>query len=106
MFNPQLTNRNIRYIVNGNRSRHGLAQQRHTVVRKSSVGREGSRGLDICVIGAGVVGLTSAVRLAEEVSGSRVTVVAERFGGNTTSHGAAGLWQPYKVAAGGHHLHS
>ncbi len=54
-------------------------------------------GPHICVVGAGVVGLTSALRLQQE-AGARVTVVAERFGGDTTTAGAAGVWQPYKVS--------
>jgi glycine/D-amino acid oxidase-like deaminating enzyme len=51
----------------------------------------------VCVLGAGVAGLTTAVRIAEEVPGARVQVIAEKWSGDTTTHGAAGLWQPYKV---------
>lgn len=47
----------------------------------------------ITVIGAGVIGLTSALRLLE--AGHGVTVVASRLGAETTSAVAAALWYPY-----------
>lgn len=53
---------------------------------------------NIAIIGAGVIGLTSAVRLAEELPSASVTVIAQSFGKDTTSAGAAGLWEPYKLS--------
>lgn len=50
---------------------------------------------DALVIGAGVVGLTSALRLAED--GWRVRVVADKLPEDTTSAVAAALWYPYRV---------
>ncbi|MFI6168427.1 FAD-dependent oxidoreductase [Nocardia sp. NPDC051052] len=47
---------------------------------------------DVLVLGAGVIGLTTAVCLAEE--GHRVRVWAERPPGRTTSAVASGLWGP------------
>jgi D-amino-acid oxidase len=47
------------------------------------------------VIGAGVVGLTSALRLAE--AGHPVDVVAAATGEHTTSSVAAALWYPYRA---------
>jgi hypothetical protein len=61
----------------------------------------GSKGTDtpnICVVGAGVIGLTSALRILQQVPRAKVTVVAERFGIDTTTAGAAGIWQPYKLS--------
>ncbi len=60
--------------------------------RTASCAKVGSAGntsahLDICVLGAGVIGLTTAVRLSREVPGARVTVLADRFGGDTTTSG-------------------
>lgn len=55
-------------------------------------------GSEVTVIGAGVVGLTSALRICEELPGTKVTVIAERFDQDTTSAGAAGLWEPYKLS--------
>ncbi|MEW5320000.1 MAG: hypothetical protein WDW38_011105 [Sanguina aurantia] len=57
----------------------------------------------ICVVGSGVVGLTSALRILQArksggVQGS-LTVVADRFGKDTTTHGAAGVWGPYKLSS-------
>lgn len=45
------------------------------------------------VVGAGVIGLTSALRLAE--AGHQVEVVADRLPESTTSAVAAALWYPY-----------
>ncbi|WP_205470974.1 FAD-dependent oxidoreductase [Nocardioides sp. SYSU D00038] len=47
----------------------------------------------VTVVGAGVVGLTSAVRLLE--AGHRVDVLARDLPGETTSAVAAALWYPY-----------
>ena len=58
----------------------------------------------VCVVGAGVIGLTSALRLLEDgPPGIKVTVVAETVCGATsragllTSTGAAGLWKPFTL---------
>jgi len=47
------------------------------------------------VVGAGVLGLTSALRLAE--AGHQVEVVAAELGEATTSAVAAALWYPYRA---------
>jgi D-amino-acid oxidase len=49
----------------------------------------------IRVIGAGIVGLTSALRLAQ--AGHAVDVVAAGTGQDTTSSVAAALWYPYRA---------
>jgi len=49
----------------------------------------------VIVVGAGVVGLTCAVRLLE--AGLRVDVVARDLPAETTSAVAAGLWYPYRA---------
>ena len=54
--------------------------------------RSGSR---VIVVGAGVVGLTCAVRLLE--AGHRVDIVARDLPRETTSAVAAGLWYPYRA---------
>ncbi|WEB39370.1 FAD-binding oxidoreductase [Streptomyces yunnanensis] len=50
---------------------------------------------DICVVGAGVIGLTSAIVLAE--AGYRVRVVAREAADDTTSAVAGGLCWPYLI---------
>lgn len=47
----------------------------------------------VCVIGAGVSGMSSAIRCAEE--GHQVTVVAKEEGSQTTSSVAAAFWYPF-----------
>ena len=51
---------------------------------------------NVCVVGAGVVGLSTAYCLLSE-AGTRVhvDVVADRFSPYTTSEVAFGLWEPY-----------
>lgn len=48
---------------------------------------------NVCVIGAGVSGLTSAIRLAEDKH--TVTIVAKEHGRETTSSVAAAFWYPF-----------
>ncbi|KAF6258279.1 hypothetical protein COO60DRAFT_1139840 [Scenedesmus sp. NREL 46B-D3] len=52
----------------------------------------------ICVLGAGVNGLATALRLQQALPAARITVYADKFGSDLTSHGAAGVWQPYKLS--------
>ena len=49
----------------------------------------------VVVVGAGVIGLSCAVRLAE--AGHRVDVLARDLPLETTSVVAAALWYPYKA---------
>lgn len=46
------------------------------------------------VIGAGVIGLTTAIELQREYPNSRVTILADKFGRDTTSNVAAGIFRP------------
>lgn len=48
----------------------------------------------IAVIGAGVVGLSTAVQIQEALPSSHVTIIANRFNQETTSDGAAGIFRP------------
>jgi D-amino-acid oxidase len=50
---------------------------------------------NVCVIGAGVSGLTSAIRLAEDKH--TVTIIAKEYGRETTSSVAAAFWYPFWV---------
>ncbi|MDT0454200.1 FAD-dependent oxidoreductase [Streptomyces sp. DSM 41527] len=52
-------------------------------------------GMDVAVIGGGVIGLTSAIVLAED--GHRVRVVSRDAAGATTSAVAGGLCWPYRI---------
>ena len=49
---------------------------------------------DLAVVGAGAVGLSTAVQLLQQFPDARVTVIAKDFYKDTTSYGAAGLCRP------------
>ncbi|XP_019727797.1 D-aspartate oxidase [Hippocampus comes] len=49
------------------------------------------RGAKVAVVGAGVVGLSTAVCIAETLPGCSVTLLADKFSPGTTSDGAAGI---------------
>jgi len=55
---------------------------------------------NIAVIGAGVNGVSSAIKILEHYKSEaktpiRVTILSEAFSPNTTGDGSAGLWGPY-----------
>ena len=64
-----------------------------------AAGAGGAASPHVCVLGAGVVGLASAVRVAEALPGAIVTLIAELFDAATTSDGAGGLWKPYTLVS-------
>ncbi|KAH9363635.1 hypothetical protein HPB48_004156 [Haemaphysalis longicornis] len=52
----------------------------------------------VAVVGAGIVGMSTAVRIAEELAPAvQVTVLAEHFSPHTTGDVAAGFFNPYIV---------
>ena len=51
----------------------------------------------VCVVGAGVIGLSSAVRIQNTLPDVDVTLIADIFSPNTTSDGSAGFWEPHLV---------
>jgi D-amino-acid oxidase len=67
----------------------------------SKGGSETNNGPHIVVLGAGVIGLSTAAAIlcssSEITSKIRVTVVSADFSPNTTSDIAGGLWMPYKA---------
>ncbi|XP_052873045.1 D-aspartate oxidase [Anopheles cruzii] len=50
--------------------------------------------MNVCVVGAGVVGLTTALELQRELRNANVTILADRFEKDTCSDVAAGLFRP------------
>ncbi|XP_060563958.1 D-aspartate oxidase-like isoform X2 [Ruditapes philippinarum] len=48
----------------------------------------------VVVVGAGVVGLSTAIHIQKQRPSTQVTVVADKFEKQTTSHGAGGLFRP------------
>lgn len=57
---------------------------------------------DIAVLGAGVIGLTTALLLAELNLGLKITLYADQFSPDTTSDVAGGQWAPSSVEHEGH----
>ena len=55
----------------------------------------------IVVVGAGAVGLSTAVQIQEAFPGNVVTLIAEKFEQQTTSDGAAGIFTPSFTVPGG-----
>lgn len=53
-----------------------------------------ARKMHFAVIGSGVVGLTTALELQKQVPNGNVTIVADKFGIETTSYVAAGIFRP------------
>ena len=49
----------------------------------------------IAVIGAGVIGVSSAYFIKVRHPDANVVVIAKEFSPNTTSDVAAGFWEPY-----------
>lgn len=50
----------------------------------------------IAIIGAGVIGTTTALRLFEEFGDSiSIAIFSDQFSPNTTGDVSAGLWGPY-----------
>ena len=52
----------------------------------------------IAVIGAGVVGLSTAINVQQRLPDADITIIADKFTTETTSHGAGGIFLPtYKA---------
>lgn len=49
---------------------------------------------NIAVLGAGVVGLSTAINIKRALPHVCVTIIADKFGTETTSHGAGGIFKP------------
>ncbi|XP_052778169.1 D-aspartate oxidase-like isoform X1 [Mya arenaria] len=49
----------------------------------------------VCVVGAGVIGLSSALRVLDVCPDAEVTVVAAKFSPETTTDVSGGFWEPH-----------
>lgn len=53
----------------------------------------------VAIIGAGVIGATTALRLQEQFGNAvSITIFSDEFSPNTTSDISAGLWGPYSTS--------
>lgn len=50
--------------------------------------------MSFAVLGAGVVGLTTALEVQKQYPNAQVSIFADRFGVETTSDVAAGIFRP------------
>ena len=48
----------------------------------------------IAVIGAGIIGLTSAVNIQKLMPDAKVTIISDKFDKDTTSSGSGGIFLP------------
>lgn len=55
------------------------------------------RRRNVCVVGAGIIGLSSAVYLIETIPNVEVTLIAQHFAEDVTSSVSGGLWNPRDV---------
>ncbi|XP_045192079.2 D-aspartate oxidase-like [Mercenaria mercenaria] len=55
--------------------------------------------VNIAVLGAGVVGLSTAINVQQSIPSARVTVIADKFFEDTTSYGAGGMFIPSRLAS-------
>ena len=60
--------------------------------------------LNVAVVGAGIIGLSSALKVLETVPDVTVTVIAEAFHPFVTSNVAAGFWYLYSTGETPEHL--
>ena len=49
----------------------------------------------VCVIGAGIIGTTTALRVKQAFPDLDLDLIADKFSPITTSDGVAGYWQPH-----------
>lgn len=52
------------------------------------------KGKNIAILGAGVIGLSTADRLIELTNSANITIISDKFLEETTSDGAGGLFRP------------
>ena len=50
----------------------------------------------VLVIGAGIIGLSTAYYILGDVAGAEVMIVADSFSPNTVSGVSQGLWKPHR----------
>lgn len=50
--------------------------------------------IKIAVIGAGIVGITTALELQKTFNNAQIEIIANEFQENTTSYVAAGIFRP------------
>ena len=66
-------------------------------VRISTFIRELMATTSVCIVGAGICGLSTALSLVESNSGYDITIVADKFSPDTTSNVAAAIILPFIV---------
>lgn len=55
------------------------------------------RNFRVAVVGAGAIGLSTALHIQDRIRNCDVTIIADKFSPSTTSDGSAGLWTPFIV---------
>jgi D-amino-acid oxidase len=60
--------------------------------------------MKVVIIGAGIIGITSALRLLEAFPEVQITIITEEYSPNTTSDVSAGYWKPLVIEGYNMHL--
>jgi len=50
--------------------------------------------MHIGVLGAGIIGVNSALQIQNEFNNAKITLIADKFNNETLSAGAAGIFRP------------
>lgn len=58
----------------------------------------------VAVVGAGVIGMTTALQVQKTINNVAVTLVTDKTSPNTTGDVSAGLWMPYLLQDTPQHL--
>lgn len=66
-----------------------------TNLLKDALTAKVSSRVKVAVVGAGIIGVSSAVQIVESISGVQVALISDEFSPNTTGDGSAGFWCPY-----------
>ncbi|XP_023218282.1 D-aspartate oxidase-like isoform X1 [Centruroides sculpturatus] len=66
-----------------------------TQLLKDTLAAKISTRIKAAVVGAGIIGVSTAIQILELVPGVQVTLISEDFSPNTTGDGSAGFWCPY-----------
>lgn len=73
----------------------GFERKKFNFVTPSASKNTGKKmSVNIAVVGAGVIGLSTAINVQRAIPNAHVTVIADKFYEDTTSYGSGGMFIP------------